>query len=279
MSDPILKVEGLKQYFQNGRNLVKAVDDVSFSIFRGETKAAPLYSIKEFGNSCILSAMDKINDYGDVINLVQVDESKRGIVRKDVSLFDQDAFREALINAFVHNKWIDGNAPMITIYSNRIEILSRGSLAPKQTIEGFYLGESVPVNQKLSEIFLQLHISERSGRGVPKIVEIYGKDVFEFRENSIVVNIPFKYITTDMVDKVADKVVDKVADKVADKKLNATQNKILLEIRNNPNITQPQLGLKLGFGKTTIQNGISALKKKGYIERIGSNKGGYWKIC
>ena len=104
----------------------------------------------------------------------------------------------------------------------------------------------------------------------PKIVETYGKNVFEFRENSIVVNIPFNYITAAMTDKVVDKVVDK--------KLNATQNKILLEIRNNPNITQPQLSLKLGFGKTTIQNCISVLKKKEYIERIGSNKDGYWRV-
>ena len=39
----------------------------------------------------------------------------------------------------------------------------------------FFQGESVPVNQKLSDMFLQLHISERSGRGVPKIVEAYGR--------------------------------------------------------------------------------------------------------
>jgi len=247
---------------------------IRVSIFRGETKAAPLYSIKEFGNTCILSAMDKILDYGDVINLVQVDERNRGMVRKEVSMFDQDAFHEAIINAFVHNKWVDGNAPMITIYSNRMEILSRGSLAPKQTLEGFYLGESVPVNQKLSDIILQLHISERSGRGVPKITEVYGEKAFEFRENSIVVNIPFNYITGDAVDNV----VDKPADKVVYKDLNATQHKILLEIRNNPNITQPQLGKRLGLGKTAIQNGISVLKKNGHIERIGSNKGGYWKV-
>lgn len=54
------------------------------------------------------------------------------------------------------------------------------------------MGESVPVNEKLSEIFLQLHISEKSGRGVPKITEIYGKEAFAFRENSIVVTIPLK---------------------------------------------------------------------------------------
>ena len=39
MNDAILKVEGLKKYFQaGGRNhILKAVDDVSFQIKRGET--------------------------------------------------------------------------------------------------------------------------------------------------------------------------------------------------------------------------------------------------
>lgn len=167
---------------------------VRVSVFNGETKASPLYSIKEFGNTCILLSLDKVLEYADVINIIQADESRRLTTRKDVALFDISAFREAIINAFVHNKWTDGNAPMITVYTNRIEILSRGTLDPKQTIEGFYSGEPVPVNQKLSDIFLQLHISERSGRGVPKIIEIYGKDVFDFRKNSIVVNIPFNRI-------------------------------------------------------------------------------------
>ena len=61
-------------------------------------------------------------------------------------------------------------------------------------MKGFYAGESIPVNRKLSEIFLQLHISEKTGRGVPTITQIYGKDAYDFRENSIVVTIPFKWI-------------------------------------------------------------------------------------
>ena len=36
--------------------------------------------------------------------------------------------------------------------SDRIEILFRGTIPPGQTMEGFFAGESVPVNQKLSEI-------------------------------------------------------------------------------------------------------------------------------
>jgi len=239
---------------------------VRVSVFSGKTKASPLYSVKEFGNTCILLSLDKVLEYADVINIIQADESRRITTRKDVALFDMSAFREAVINAFVHNKWIDGNALMITVYSNRIEILSRGTLAPKQTIEGFYMGESIPVNQKLSEIFLQLHISERSGRGVPKIIDSYGKDVFDFRENSIVVNIPFNWINN-------------VGDKVGDKRpLNDRRKKILEEIRNNPNVTQAQLSKIIGIGLTAIENNIRFLKENEYIERVGSNKTGYWKI-
>ena len=244
---------------------------IRVSIFRGETKGSPLFSVKEFGNTCILLSLEKILEYGDVINIIQADERNRKMERKEVSLFDPNSFREALINAFVHNKWVDGNAPMITVYSNRIEILSRGSLAIGQTKEGFYAGESVPVNQKLSDIFLQLHISERSGRGVPKITEVYGEKAFEFRENSIVVTLPFNYLNEDVADKVVYKPVDNSL-------LNVTQQRLLQELRNNPNLTQPQLATIMGLGKSAIQNNISFLKKNGYIERIGANKRGYWKI-
>lgn len=61
-------------------------------------------------------------------------------------------------------------------------------------MDGFFAGESVPVNEKLAKIILQLHISEQTGRGVPAIVEVYGKDIFRFSENNIKVTIPFERI-------------------------------------------------------------------------------------
>lgn len=188
----------------------------------------------------------------------------------NLSLFENNAFREAIINAFVHNKWVTENEPMITVFSDKIEILSRGVLAPEQTIDGFFRGESIPVNKKLSEIFLQLHISEKTGRGVPKITSIYGKDVYEFHDNSIVVKIPFKRI---------NEVGDKVGDKVGDiSELNKTQIKVLSEIIDNPNITKPELEKLVGVGKTTIDNAISILKERNIIKRVGSNKRGYWEV-
>lgn len=85
-------------------------------------------------------SLDEVLRYGDVLDIIQADERERVVERKEVPLFENDAFREAVINAFVHNKWVSGNEPMITVFSDRIEILSRGSLAPEQTMEGFFCG-------------------------------------------------------------------------------------------------------------------------------------------
>ena len=158
-------------------------------------------------------------------------------------------------------------------YNDGIEILSRGELAPLQTINGFYKGHSIPVNEKLSELFLQLHISEKTGRGIPKIIEVYGKESIDISDDTILVTIPF-----NRVNKVGDKVGDKVGNKVGNKNLNISQIKVLAEIRNNPNITKPELMVKWDLGKTSIDNIISFLRKNNIIERVGSNKTGYWKV-
>lgn len=234
------------------------------SIFEGKTKGSNLFSVREFGNNCLLYTLDELLRYGDVLNLIQADERDRVVERKDVPLFDNKAFREAVINAVLHNHWVSGNEPMISVFSDRIEILSRGTIPPAQTMEGFYLGESVPVNEKLSEIFLQLHISEKSGRGVPKITEVYGKDAFTFRENSIVVTIPFTRIRDQEVGN--------------KKPLNARRKKIIAEMRDNPNITTAELHVMLGISETAVENNITFLKDNGYIERIGAKKNGYWKV-
>lgn len=236
------------------------------SIFDGKTKGSNLFSVREFGNNCLLYTLDELLRYGDVLNLIQTDEKDRIVERKEVSLFDNKAFREAIINAVLHNRWVDGNEPMISVFSDRIEILSRGTLAPAQTMEGFFLGESIPVNEKLSEIFLQLHISEKSGRGVPKITEMYGKDAFSFRENSIVVTLPF-----DRIQNVGNKVGNK-------KKLNARRQQIMQEIRDNSCITTAELAKILQISETAVDNNLAFLKENLYIKRVGSRKKGYWQV-
>ena len=164
---------------------------IRFALFSGDDKTSKMYSVREFGNTCLLYSLDDVLRYGDVLNIPQADERNRIVERKEVSLFNAKVFTEAVINAFVHNKWVDGNGPMFTSFRNRIEILSRGTLPPKQTVDGFYAGESVPVNEALSKIFIQLHITEHTGRGIPQITSVYGRDNIRIKENNIVVTIPF----------------------------------------------------------------------------------------
>lgn len=246
---------------------------IRVSIFSGIDKTAPLFSVKEFGNTCIMYSMDKILEYGDAINLIQADERNRISERKDVPLFDYEAFHEAILNAFIHNKWLSLNAPQISIFTDRIEILSHGGLAIDQDEKGFYSGASIPVNDVLASIFLQLRISERSGRGVPKIVGKYGKEAIQIEKNRIIVTIPFEKIGVNTFRIVSNKVSNKVSDK-----LNDTQIKIMDTMRDNPNVTINQLMIITGLSEPGIKKNLKLLKEYGCIARVGANKNGYWAV-
>ena len=245
---------------------------IRVSIFKGKSKASPLISVREFGNNCLLYSLDNLIQYGDVLNLIQADEEYRNVERREIKLFDEDAYREAMVNAILHNYWAGGNEPMISVFSDRLEILSRGSLPPSQTLEGFYSGESIPVNEKLSEIFLQLHISEKSGRGVPIIVNAYGKEAITFKENSIVITIPFNRIDQEDDYLSTTRLQDSVLI------LNDRRKMIIDEIKKNPRVTKAELSKKLGISDTAIDKNIAYLRDNGYIQRIGKTKGGYWLV-
>lgn len=61
---------------------------------------------------------------------------------------------------------------------------------------------------------------------------------------------------------------------------NCTDNELkLLELlKTSPNITQLELSNKLNVSRRTISTLLANLKEKNKIERIGSDRKGYWKI-
>ena len=117
-----------------------------------------------------------------------------------------------------------------------------------------FRGHSVPVNAMLSEIFLQPHIDEKTERGIPVISFEYGEGAFDFSDNDITVAAPFNFING---------VGNKVGNKTEENGLNDSQTKVLVEIRNNPNITKKELAIVCCLGKTSIDNAIVVLKKEG----------------
>ncbi len=252
---------------------------IRVAIFSGKTKADKLFSVKECGYKCLLYSLDEVLNYGEVLFIpITVNEEKRIVEREEVPLFDIQAYREAVINAFIHNRWVEGSNIMFTVYSDRIEIVSEGGLPEEWTVDDFFSGKSKPVNEKLAEIGIQLHISEKTGRGVPYIISKYGRSIFNFGSDSITVTIPYSvpFPAFSSSSSSPDKNIPAVF--TNPEGLTKTQERILNEIRNNSNVTKSQLMKLVGVGKTTVDTSIATLRKAGIIERVGSNKNGYWLV-
>ena len=79
-------------------------------------------------------------------------------------------------------------------------------------------------------------------------------------------------------DKVADKVVDKVTDKVTGKVTGKSAQKVLMLLYENGHLTRDELSERTGLSLGGIKKIINSLRENGFIERIGSNKTGYWKV-
>jgi len=60
--------------------------------------------------------------------------------------------------------------------------------------------------------------------------------------------------------------------------VNKTQKRILEIIFSNNNITQEELTSELNVSIRTIERNVSTLRKKGFLNRVGSDKNGYWEI-
>ena len=60
--------------------------------------------------------------------------------------------------------------------------------------------------------------------------------------------------------------------------ISATEQAVFAAIKKKPRITKAELQKETSLGKSTIDRAIKALKEKYLIERVGSNKTGYWKI-
>ena len=60
--------------------------------------------------------------------------------------------------------------------------------------------------------------------------------------------------------------------------MESTQDKILYLMKENPSITQVLMANELGVARSTISSNIQKMKEQRIIERVGSDRKGYWKI-
>ncbi len=241
-------------------------NDVSIKVvtFAGTDKTVILKRT-EYGGKCLLLAINNVLEYMESINETKVKVG--GIQRQEEKYFDFKCFREAWINACVHTKWAEEIPPAVYIFDDRIEIVSNGGLPSSLTKEDFYAGVSKPVNKKLLKIFGDLDYIDQTGHGIPLIVEKYGKKAFYISDHTIIVTIP---INKQLLENVESNQVDT--------ELTEAETLILNLIKNDKNIKTEELVKLAKLSERYVNKIIKSLKDKNYIERVGSNKTGYWEI-
>lgn len=235
-----------------------------FVKFRGITKAS-ISQRSDYGDQSILLRLQRLKDRLIAENICVTDTTVRP--RVDEYLFDIDCVNEALVNAIVHNDWTISE-PLVSFYDDRLEITSHGGIPREISQKDFFNGVSHPRNSVLMRIFLKPGIVEHTGHGIPKIIEKYGKEAFDIHDTYINVIIPFNKKVTDTM----------ASGKNLSDDLSENEKRILLELINNPSILYDTLVVELGISRRTVSRVFVSLVEKGYIERVGTNKKGYWKI-
>jgi len=244
-------------------------NDVSIKVvvFEGDNKSV-MSKRTEYGKKCLLMSISEVLEYFRSINSTHVDVS--GPQRKEQTLFDFPSFREAWINACLHNDWNEGIAPSVYMFDDRIEIVSYGGLPYSLSREGFFNGTSVPVNKSLLMIFMASKYAEQSGHGVPTIVEKYGREVFSFDDGMIKVSIPLAY------DR--EEVAERKNRAFLRKGLTKNQEQVMDYLKKHPMATLQEAasGCELSLGG--VKKICSRLQEIGVLERKGSKRDGRWIV-
>ena len=128
----------------------------------------------------------------------------------------------------------------------------------------------MPRNRELMRVFRDMEFVENFGSGIQRILRVYDRSIFQISDNFIITE--FKY-DPEVLKKVRNAVVH--GEPV---KLTATAQKVLALIVEQSNITLEILTEKIGVSRETVKRAIKLLKQSGHIERIGSDKAGYWKV-
>lgn len=238
---------------------------IKVAVFRGTDKT-DLIKRNEYGYKCMLVAVKQVLDYMEALNDTTVDVG--GSLRKESKMFDFSCFREAWLNACLHNRWSKQTPPAVYVFDDRIEIISIGGLPDGLSLDEFYEGKSKPVNLELQQIMVQLDYIEQTGHGVPLIISKYGREVFDITENFITVTIPLK---KSRIEKINVQTVKKQVFDEYDKK-------ILRLMKEDSSVKVSEISKKIGIGTTTITKRIRRLREQGIIERIGSKKDGKWMV-
>ena len=243
-----------------------------------ETDADLLYQDEIHGS--ILEQIDKIVELV-YLKYMRAKITYEGMQRIERYFVPEEALREALLNALCHKQYQSGVPIQISVYEDKLYIANCGCLPENWTLENLMRKHaSSPYNPNIAHVFYLAGFIESWGRGIEKICSACEKDGVpqpEYTINPGDIMIKFSAPEDRVIRSVTGRVTEKVTDKVTDT-LDETSLKILNLLAVDPAYTTIFLAENLSLSRKTVSLRLKMLKENGLIERIGSDRKGYWKL-
>lgn len=118
--------------------------------------------------------------------------------RERLWYYPWEALRETVINALAHRDWTIAVDIELSIYSDRLEVISPGKLQNSMTIEKMIAGQRSPRNPLIMDILRDYAYVDARGMGVrTKIIPLMRK----FNENDPVFELTDDYLKTTLFRK------------------------------------------------------------------------------
>lgn len=183
--------------------------------------------------------------------------------RRDKWQYPIPALRELLLNAIVHRDYSNPTDVIIKIFDERIEISNPGSFPIGITIKDILTDnyQSKHRNKLLAEAFYLTGDIEKYGTGFIRLREW----LKEYPNLELKVIDLKGFIRTELII-------------MKNEPVNERQKLIIKLIKQKTNITINELANECNTGRETIKRDLSKLKILNIIQRVGSDKTGYWKV-
>lgn len=239
-----------------------------------ETDGDLIYQDEIHGS--LLEQVDKIVELV-YLKYMKAKISYEGMLRIERYFVPKEAFREAILNALCHKQYQSGVPVQISVYEDKLYIANCGCLPENWALENLMSKHaSIPYNPSIAHVFYLAGFIESWGRGIEKICSVCkadGTPLPQYIVNPRDIMIQFTAAKDRIVHSVTTKVTDKVTDNLDDKSL-----QILKLLEEDPGYTAVILAEKLSLSRKTISERIKKLRNSNIIERVGSDRKGYWKI-
>lgn len=237
----------------------QCVHTIKFAVYEGARKQIFRYR-HEFSGSLFRQYRD-LTDIIDGYNRLSSPEI-RGLRRIDERDYPEEAIREAVLNAVIHRDYGLGGYTLVSMFSDRMEIVSLGGLVRGVEMRDIMMGVSFPRNARLAEIFYRLHLIEAYGTGIGKIKDSYRgcarQPAFECSPNAFKVLLP----KNDPADRAGGR-----------------EDAVIETIRTKGEITRTDVEDRLNISQAAAIRLLGRMVDKGRIARTGSARGTKYRLC